>query len=399
MCRDNIELAEVKHPMLFKTARLMPGTGGSGRHRGGSVNGSTGTINNHIVNDDVIVTVSIDKDAGQGRYRILENLGPLNPYQSSYQFRVRNGADDYVLGVRLPDPKHVSGTLAEGDTINLQFMRCVGTANTEIVKSCADAVTPRAGARPPPALTQSITVEGRGNFFEGTLPNSVPFADGSFSKTVEIETDDDAIDENDGGLIVRTFANSTSQNRYVSVTLSDDDLTKISIAPVSASVTEGTDAVFTITRSDTELLPEDSVGVGLTFHAKMFDSTTLPSTGNNLTLAAGATEVRLTVPTHDDQLNEGDGMVRADLSGVGSYQTVPGSTWIRIVDDDVPTVTLSVDTTSITEGEPIEWSMARSGFISDILRLSTEREFVKYYPDQSGPPISRRCHTGHCSNH
>ena len=35
MYRDSIELAEVKHPMLFKTVRLMPGTGGAGRHRGG----------------------------------------------------------------------------------------------------------------------------------------------------------------------------------------------------------------------------------------------------------------------------------------------------------------------------------------------------------------------------
>ena len=35
MYRDSIELAEVKHPMLFKTVRLMAGTGGAGRHRGG----------------------------------------------------------------------------------------------------------------------------------------------------------------------------------------------------------------------------------------------------------------------------------------------------------------------------------------------------------------------------
>ena len=35
MYRDSIELAEVKHPMLFRTVRLMAGTGGAGRHRGG----------------------------------------------------------------------------------------------------------------------------------------------------------------------------------------------------------------------------------------------------------------------------------------------------------------------------------------------------------------------------
>ena len=212
------------------------------------------------------------------------------------------------------------------------------------------------------------------------------FAAGSFSKTVEIETVDDAIDENDGGLIVRTFAGSTSVNRYVSVALNDNDPTMISIVPVSASVTEGTDAVFKITRGLSGLLPEDSFGVALTFHAKMFESTALPSTRNNFTFAAGVTEIRLTVPTHDDELNEGDGMVRADLSGVGSYyEAVSGSTWVRIVDDDVPTVTFSVDETSITEGEPIEWSIARSGYISEWLRPSTERDYVRYYPDSLFP--------------
>ena len=267
-------------------------------------------------------------------------------------------------------------------------MRCVGTANEESVKSCDDAVTPRPGAIAPAALTQSITVQGRGNFFEGTLPSSVSFAAGSFSKTVEIETVDDAIDENDGGLIVRTFAGSTSVNRYVSVALNDNDPTMISIVPVSASVTEGTDAVFKITRGLSGLLPEDSFGVALTFHAKMFESTALPSTRNNFTFAAGVTEIRLTVPTHDDELNEGDGMVRADLSGVGSYyEAVSGSTWVRIVDDDVPTVTFSVDETSITEGEPIEWSIARSGYISEWLRPSTERDYVRYYPDSLFPDL------------
>ena len=35
MYRDSVELAEVKHPMIFESARLLPGTGGAGRYRGG----------------------------------------------------------------------------------------------------------------------------------------------------------------------------------------------------------------------------------------------------------------------------------------------------------------------------------------------------------------------------
>ena len=35
MYRDSVELAEVKHPMLFESVRVVPATGGAGRHRGG----------------------------------------------------------------------------------------------------------------------------------------------------------------------------------------------------------------------------------------------------------------------------------------------------------------------------------------------------------------------------
>lgn len=35
MYRDSVELAEVKHPMLFESVRVLPETGGAGRYRGG----------------------------------------------------------------------------------------------------------------------------------------------------------------------------------------------------------------------------------------------------------------------------------------------------------------------------------------------------------------------------
>ena len=346
-----------------------------------TVSGSIGTNDNSIVNDDVAITVSIDGSASAAYWT---SFSPSTP--SSADVTVRNGDDVYALGVNLGSPG--IWTYTEGETIPVRFMRCVGTANTEKLKDCGDVGTPRAGARSPPALTESIFVEAQGNFFTAALPSSVTLGAGSFSTLVEIETDNDSVEEDDGGLVVRTFANSTSASRYVSfIILADNDRARISIAPVSASVTEGSDAVFTITRSHTELLPEDSFGVALTFHAKMFESTALPSTTNNLTFAEDATEVRLTVPTHGDALNEGDGMVHADLSGVANFEIAQGSTWVRIVDDDVPRVTFSVDRTSIVEGEPIEWSMTRSGYTSDTLRLSTEREYVRYYPDHLTPDL------------
>ena len=64
----------------------------------------------------------------------------------------------------------------------------------------------------------------------------------------------------------------------------------------------------------------------------------IASTRNTLSFAKDATEFQATVPTNDDQLNEGDGMVRADFSLAESYQVLPGSTWIRFVDDEAPII-------------------------------------------------------------
>ena len=216
-----------------------------------SASGWMGTTDNFIVNEDVAITVSIDDSPSE---YFTVSTDPDNLAESATT-TVRNGTDVYVTGVRLPSPKHVSDTVIEGAPIELQFMRCVGLANTEVIRSCDDVGSrARAGAKAPPALTESIIVEGRGNFFIGALPSSVSFEAGSFSKTVQIGTVNDSIAENHGGLVVRTFAGSTLANRYVNVAIRDNDRvvggvdSLVWLANVTQSVDEGGTINFTVRR-------------------------------------------------------------------------------------------------------------------------------------------------------
>ena len=352
------------------------------------------TLDNTLVNLDVPITVSIITDPSE---HVLSTT-----QDTSVQSRVDNDSDTYTMGVRLLDSDETTATVTEGDEIELQFMRCVGASAVDAIATCEDVDERRPGAVEPTAdLLRSAYVSTQGNYFSGSvLGEQVDDSDPSekvftaaifvkgFSASHTISTVGDSTDEKDGSLVVRTFNGSTGANRYVSITINDDDLTTIGLAPVSASVTEGSDAVFRVTRSTTELFPETSVGVDLQFHTKKFTSETLPRVKNSLTLAAGQSSADLTIPTANDNLNDGDGMIRADLEGVFSdYNVGNHSTWIRVVDDDVPRVTASVNKTSIVEGESFEWSTERSAYFEGDLGMVNGYEARYYQPDDLWPDV------------
>ena len=95
--------------------------------------------------------------------------------------------------------------------------------------------------------------------------------------------------------------------------------------------------------------------------------------------------------THDDALNDGDGMVVAKLTvSESDYNVTNGSAWVRIVDDDVPEVTLSVTKSLIIEGEAYEWHLTRNCCNENRLRLSTEESKLLVYPRRVREFVSSR---------
>ena len=102
MYRDSIEIAELKHPVEFKTLRLIPGTGGAGRHRGAP---GTELIFGTKYNP---MTVAI---TGDGRENPPKGVhGGHNGIRASF-FRVDSNGDETEL------PNGVQVVIAPGEWI------------------------------------------------------------------------------------------------------------------------------------------------------------------------------------------------------------------------------------------------------------------------------------------
>ena len=173
-----------------------------------------------------------------------------------------------------------------------------------------------------------------------------------------------------------------------SLAMEDSEPPLVSISAVSEEVTEGQDAVFRLTRSGSR---SDSLSVGLhvSGHQKMMTPETKSITRNSaeegavvdttVTFEPGEGEAMLRLTTHDDNLNEGDGLLKVRIGRVASapYQAGdPRAADVLVKDDDIPTVSIrmpelptgmtlskSGDTWegSLNEGEGINFAIACTG--------------------------------------
>ena len=215
-------------------------------------------------------------------------------------------------------------------------------------------------------------------------------AAGEFSKTYTVTPDDDEVDEAAGSLTVRTADGWEGSNHHVAITINDNDLPKIRLLAVASRVTEGYAVFFYVLRYGTELpLPATRIEVGVGFHTKIFaDDATLPATTRYLDFAEDQYSATLVAGiTHDDELNEGDGMIRADLQvSASEYNIIDrGEAWTRVIDNDVPEVTLSVTKNSVVEGEDNAWHVTRDCCADNNLPLANASKWVQFYPNDYWP--------------
>ena len=97
-------------------------------------------------------------------------------------------------------------------------------------------------------------------------------------------------------------------------------LPEVSVAAGSSPVTEGSDAVFTLTRAG-DTSAELTVALSVTEDGAVV-SGTLPAT---VTFAAGSAEARLGIATEDDGVTEADGRVTASVSAGSGYTVASGA--------------------------------------------------------------------------
>ncbi len=205
---------------------------------------------------------------------------------------------------------------------------------------------------PPPAdLTVTVGVSATGDY--GIVAEirtvTIPTA-GSF--TLTLATAGDTADEPDGSVTV-TVADgagyTVGASASDSVAIRDDDLPlpEVTIAAEASPVTEGGDAVFTLTASP---LPASPLAVSVTVAADgdygiagASRTVTIPTAGS----------FTLTLATADDTADEPDGSVTVTVNdGTGYTVGSSASGTVSVQDDDLPppAVSITAAAASVTEG-------------------------------------------------
>ena len=227
------------------------------------------------------------------------------------------------------------------------------TAGSGITEGGSATFTVTASPAPASNLAVSVTVSQSGDYGATTGQRTVTIPT-TGSVTLTVGTTDDAADETDGSVTATVNAGSgytvSSSQGAATVAVSDNDDAPTPVVSVTAGsgITEGGDAVFTVTASpapasnlDVSVTVSQSGDYGATTGQR---TVTVPTTGS----------VTLTVGTTDDTTDETDGSVTATVNAGSGYtvSSSQGAATVGVADNDAaPTPVVSVTAGSgVTEG-------------------------------------------------
>ena len=204
------------------------------------------------------------------------------------------------------------------------------------------------------AVSVSVGTDGDWGVTAGTRTVTIPTTG---SATLTLATTDDAADEPDGSATATVQAGSgytVGASASGTVAVRDDDLPPpvVTIAAKAESVTEGGDAVFTLTADrapDADLTVTLAVSeTGDGDHVAASDEG--PAT---LVIPKDATEAAFIVATVNDDADEPDGAAVVTVEAGNGYTVGdPASASVEVKDDDVPSTVpaLSVGDSTAKEG-------------------------------------------------
>ncbi|MEQ9407227.1 MAG: Calx-beta domain-containing protein [Fuerstiella sp.] len=209
----------------------------------------------------------------------------------------------------------------------------------------ADGVTASVGTvtRNDADLSSTLTVSLTSNdSSEATVPTTVVIPIGASSATFDIDAVDDAlVDGSQVATITATATGYSSGNAGITVT--DDDTLALTLTIDQASVSEAdgaTAAVGTVTRNDADL----SGPLLVTLLSSNITAALVPV---SVVIPIGASSATFDIAAVDDVLVDGSQTASITAAAVG-YSA--DAAVITVTDDDGPTLSLTIDTASVTEG-------------------------------------------------
>ena len=271
------------------------------------------------------------------------------------------------------------------------------TAGSGITEGGDATFTVTASPAPASNLDVSVTVSQSGDYGATTGQRTVTVPT-TGSVTLTVGTTDDSTDETDGSVTATVNAGSgytvSSSQGAATVAVSDNDAAPTPVVSVTAGsgVTEGGDAVFTVTASpaptsnlDVSVTVSQSGDYGATTGKR---TVTVPTTGS----------VTLTVGTTDDSTDETDGSVTATVNAGSGYtvSSSQGAATVGVSDNDAaPTPVVSVTAGSgVTEGGDAVFTVTASPAPASNLDVSVTVSAERRLRRDHGPAHGDRPHHG-----
>ena len=229
---------------------------------------------------------------------------------------------------------------------------------------------------------------------EGTLT----FPPGVTKQTIRYPTCDDDVDELQNWVQVVETQNFTAGAE--GLILDNDGLFEVTVAAQSSTVTEGQDAVFTLTRAEGENL---SAPLTVSFTVTGGDAVLTGAPPTSATFGAGMDTVRVTLATANDTTDEPNATLTLTLAESNAYfldrrlrvdypgPIKPREATVTVRDDDDPPTVSIADPPAVVEGETIEFLVSLSHASDEEIAVSWQATEVRKgnadYNGQSGTVI------------
>ena len=269
-----------------------------------------------------------------------------------------------------------SGAIADDD---LPVVTVEAEAGTVSEGAEAVFVLTRAGVVSE-ALAVPFTVTDTDRILVSNAPAGATFAAGAATARVALATADDDVAGEADVLVTLALADGAAWRlgalSEAAVTVRDDDLPVVTVAAAAAAITEGADAVFTLTRTGDVSAALD-VSIAVTEPgADEFRILALVVPPTGVRFGAGEAEVTLRLPTRDDLVDRPDGAgavtVTVQADAAAYERGDPFAATVAVEDNDLPLVRLLTvgDPDLYTEGEDVLFRLTRTeGDLSGELRV------------------------------
>ncbi len=298
-----------------------------------------------------------------------------------------------------PSGQSATGAIADNDAPPAASIAIAGAASVDEAGGASLVYRVTLSAASGRQVTVPYTLGGTADAQDYTVVPASPLSIVAGDTTADITVNpiDDSVDEPDetveialGTPVGATLAAGSSATGAIA----DNDLPLVTAAPASALVDEGDPAVFTLTR---EGILTGTLDVQFTV-AQSADSDILsdppPMLPATAQFAAGSATVTVSVPTHDDDVDEPNGSLTLTLARSAGYRIGGGAATVAVRDDEgPPEVRVAATPPSVPEGQDLVFTVSLTRRTTQAVTVpftldgtaeaGAEEEGADYAPPQS----------------